>query len=545
MVAVRTSGRWLELVTPRTLRRARRIMDRDGDHAGVPAAAPGVTMSACISRSLITSCLALATARGVLAQPTAGGFDPFPGGTAAQYHFNLERNFFKSPDGEAEARRDLVGRLTELGKLQSGATGSAVDLLRVLRLQDSLLRDVNRHVAYLQLRAAADTRQASAEEAASILGAMADVRFAAVDSLLAALPRATLAGFEQARPELKRYEFAIGNARRRAAHRLDGAGERVLATTAPLATGWGASLFSAAPGVKDFGSVHTAQGDLSVARDLNAIATNPDRAVRREGYLLNQAGLALHRETYAAILVDGAAARNAIARLRGYTDYAGESYGDRYLNRPQVVELLDSVAAAAALNKRVEQLFVEHYRAMFGFDTVHTWDLTLPESGSVTPRFTAAQASRAVVEATKVLGARYTAELSRLLDPANGRLDIAPGPYRASRQGFSTGFVGFPSMFFQGTFGGYLSDVVTLAHESGHAVQDMLLDSSGVLPRYASGPAYFTESLAGLSELLVLRHLYNTAPDQGHKVLYLEQLIRQGAEVFRTGWQSRLEQQLF
>ena len=89
-------------------------------------------------------------------------------------------------------------------------------------------------------------------------------------------------------------------------------------------------------------------------------------------------------------------------------------------------------------------------------------------------------------------------------------------------------------MFYQGAFGGYLEDVVTLAHESGHAVQNMLMTANGVLPRYAFGPAYFTESFAGLSELLLLEHLYRTAADKPHRLVYLQRLITQAAEVFRT-----------
>ena len=173
------------------------------------------------------------------------------------------------------------------------------------------------------------------------------------------------------------------------------------------------------------------------------------------------------------------------------------------------------------------------------------WDLWLPEPGLALPRFTIVEATQLVQEATKPLGEGYSRELAQLLDPANGRLDVAPGPHKANRQGFSAGLVGFPSMFYQGTFGGHVEDVVTLAHESGHAVQNMLMTSNDVLPRYASGPAYFTESFAGLSELLVLEHLYRHAPDRQRKIFYLRRLINQGAEVFRTGWESRVEQELF
>src|SRR5262249_1284601 len=87
--------------------------------------------------------------------------------------------------------------------------------------------------------------------------------------------------------------------------------------------------------------------------------------------------------------------------------------------------------------------------------------------------------------------------------------------------------------------------VVTLAHESGHAVQNMLMTANGVLPRYANGPGYFTESFAMFCELLLLHHLYETAPDKAHKIFYLQRLVTQGAGVFKNGWESLLEQQLF
>ena len=87
--------------------------------------------------------------------------------------------------------------------------------------------------------------------------------------------------------------------------------------------------------------------------------------------------------------------------------------------------LLNALADAADVNKRAEKMIFDHCRTIFGLHTVHVWDLFLPESGMPAPRFTIAQASQAVLGGTKLLGERYTAELTKLLDPTNGRLDIA------------------------------------------------------------------------------------------------------------------------
>ena len=472
-------------------------------------------------------------------------FNPFPGGSAARYHFDLARNFFSSPAEELAGRETLGPRLDRLAQMSRNLPQSANGILAALALEDSLDLEVSRHATYLELRYYADTRQGEALRSASRLQDTAGSSQAAFDSALAALPSATLVRLEGQQPGLRRYRFAIERGQRAAGRRLTPEGERVYRALAPLATGWGGEIFSQTLSATDFGTVHTSAGPLSVSRDFVALVTDPDPRVRREAYLRNEAGLEGRREVYATVLTRTAAALTTAARLRGYSDFVAQSYAERFLDRGQVQRMLDALGAAAGVNKRIEQAMSAHRRAVFHLDTIHVWDQWLLEPDVPLPRFTIAEASRLVLEATRPLGPAYGRELASLLDPANGRLDVAPGPFRANRQGFSAGLVGFPSMFYQGAFGGYLEDVVTLAHESGHAVQNMLMTSNRVLPRYAFGPGYFTESFAGLSELLLLEHLYRSAADTPHRRVYLQRLITQAAEVFRSGWESALEQQLF
>jgi oligoendopeptidase F len=132
-----------------------------------------------------------------------------------------------------------------------------------------------------------------------------------------------------------------------------------------------------------------------------------------------------------------------------------------------------------------------------------------------------------------------------LLDPKNGRLDIGPAPYRTDRPGFATGLVGYPSFFFQGSFNGFVDDAVILVHEAGHAVQNMLMDRRGVLPRYANGPSYFTESYAALNELLLLEHLYRSSTSANTRIYYLERLLDQTADLFRNGAEALFEHRVY
>jgi len=472
-------------------------------------------------------------------------FDPFPNGDSAAFHLDLGRNFFSSARGEENSRINLLTRLRAFASRSNAALRSPAALLQTFKTQDALNQEAIRHLAYHELRFYSDTRNAESMKAATEFRIELANSFNGFDSAAAKLPAATFDAFQRSLPELSKYQFYVEGLRRRASRQLGSEAESVLEAVAPLATDWGPSLYFATLASTDFGVVHTKSLDLSVARDYLAIEANSEAEVRKQGFQKNQAGLFVHRTTYATILARQADALNKLSRQRHYADYAEESYGDRFLDRKSVLNLLQMLAASAGVNKQIEGLINDHIAKVHGLGVVHPWDTMLPEPGMEVPRFTAREAVRIVKEAMKPLGDDYQQELSSLLDPSNGRLDIAPSPNKANRQGFSTGFVGFPSVFFQGRFGGYLDDVVTLAHESGHAVQNMLMTRHGVLPRYATGPAYFTESFAGLCELLVLDYLYAHAPDQAHHAYFLQWLTSQGAEVFRAAWESMLEQEIF
>lgn len=135
--------------------------------------------------------------------------------------------------------------------------------------------------------------------------------------------------------------------------------------------------------------------------------------------------------------------------------------------------------------------------------------------------------------------------MARLLDPANGRLDMAPGPNRSPRPGFSTGSVGYPSVFYQGRYEGYLPDVTIFAHEAGHAVQNALMERNGVSALNAFGPSYFTESFAGFTELLLADHLYRTAPDPAARLYYLQAFLDRATALFGNARASHFEQALY
>jgi len=490
-----------------------------------------------LSRASFIAGLALiASATAVASQPA---FDPFPGATAQQYRFDLKRNFFPSPAAEEAERAALLARAARLAAAHPDAGGSAAALERLLLAADSIQRLAGKHFAYLSLRANVDTRDVAAATAGNALTDSLGRALAFLGPALAAIPEDALRRYAAERPGITPFLFAI---------RQSGRGARPSEAAAAVAaemTGWQPALFWSLIGEIQWGTVQAPEGALDVRRQGNQIANHPERAVREAGFRANQRGRAQHRGSSALLLVGNVNSRNALAKLRGFQDYPEEYYGGLFLRTDDVRQLLRALGSRGATNRRYERARVAHLRRTAGIDTVHVWDLTLPEPGMEVPRFTVPEASRAIQQSLAVLGPGYARPLAELLDPRNGRLDMVARENRVTRPGFSTGSVGFPSMFFQGQYEGYLPDVVIFAHEIGHGVQNGLMDAHGVAAANAGGPSYFTESFAGFTELLVTDWLYRTAPDRARKIYYLQAFLDRAAEVFDNARASAFEQALY
>ena len=91
-----------------------------------------------------------------------------------------------------------------------------------------------------------------------------------------------------------------------------------------------------------------------------------------------------------------------------------------------MVAFLDSLADTADVNKRIERAVIDHRRRTYSLDTVQVWDLWLPELSVALPHSRSWRQYNWFRRQPSHWG-RATRELAQLLDPANGRLDVA-GP---------------------------------------------------------------------------------------------------------------------
>jgi oligoendopeptidase F len=435
--------------------------------------------------------------------------------TAAEpYHLDFSR-MFASPEAE---KADRVVLARELEALQTMRGSVADHLFAALESRDAVRVRVARHAMYLYLRHAVDTRDEQSLRDDDALEADADAKSAFVNDEILAISDERLAQLMAAQPKLAARRYELESIRRWRPHTLSEPEEKLWASMAPAALNWQYDLWEK-------------------LRARSAAPIGQNEAAFRQRW----AELAKDRDLYAFALLRLASSRNALARLRHFDDGAAWSYFGRGLTRASVKSLLERVAANAEVYKRYQRLRAEHVRQTMGYAETNVWDLGARPAGNAPPRFTIDEARRAILEATAPLGEEYAAQLRALLDPANGRMDIVPGPHRKSG-GFSQGTLGTQSVFFAGGFTGSYNDVRVLAHESTHAVQRQLMDAGRVPMAYTSGPSYLAEAMAIFNELLLADAMATRTNDP----FYLEQFLDgKGMAAFSIAPEAELEEAVY
>ena len=471
-------------------------------------------------------------------------FEPIPANVVSNYRFDLARNFFASPEIEKNERRKFYAPLKELEKLKGKATSSADTLYQALRLYDQVEAEFRIHSLYLVLRYAIDTKQIASAEDEDNLRAELRTRRRFLQQEILQLDNQTLARFFAQKPELKEYTFAIENIRRSKSHTLSTKEEELLFATASLAAGWQGDFYRQAVSRINFGTIHTANGDLDVARQSGEIENNPDRKVREEGFKKNLAGYASERNLFAFALIRLVRANDKIARLRNYKDAPDENYFASYLTTERVKNLYEQLAQQSEINKRFERAVVNRVKKTTGYEDVNNWDINAPRANLKPVRFGIAETSKIIQAALEPFGKEYGSTLASLLDPANGRIDIVPGENRLPASFAST----YPvphSIFYTSNYEGYYLDLMKLGHEAGHAVQGDLMRNNRVPYIYARGPAYFTESFAIFNEMLISDYLYTNEKDETRHAFYLEQFLDRTLKIYDAVTFADLEQKIY
>ncbi len=406
-------------------------------------------------------------------------------GSATEYQIDQAR-YFPSPTAELESRTKVTA---DAQAFLASATPGSTQAMRVwLQSYDVLLERLERHDIYVYLRAEENDQDTVDAKADAALGALDDRLEDRVVEAAQLLGRERIERMTQ-ESSLAQFRYLLKDALARAAHRLTASESRVV--------------------------------DLAIAPVLDTAAASY-RALRK-----SSGSIESRQDAYAALLVSIAAARNGVARVRGFSGASEASYFDKSIPPESVERTLRAVGQSPA--------YAGYLRVA----------ALAPDPEFSPPPREIADAIPVILAAEQPMGEEYASAYAALLDPQNRRLEICTAT-NCDDAGFSLGFAGVESAVFFGGYGGSLSNVRAIAHESGHAVHRQFMSRSQRIAAYNQGPAFMFESFAVFNELLLLDHLYQSAKSRAQRAYYLRYFLKDATfQVFGSAIETELESSIY
>jgi oligoendopeptidase F len=426
--------------------------------------------------------------------------------------------YFSSAAAEAHNRAELHRQIEPMVKVLSIApTGS---LSGALDHAEALIAALQTHAAFLKVETLEDTQDQAAKSARDQVATDEGVLEAAMDSRLNKVPVSSV-------PSLGRYAFLASTAQREASHDLSPDAEHYRKAV-----------------------IDPAEQNIADAYDrLDARLKSPtgissqDTAVRRSAIQERDATYDLAAPEEATLLAEIVDLENRDAVAEGYRNAADRKYQELGLDDNIVSKTLAAVMAEAPAYQAYEKLLADHAATKLEISSVLSSEVELA-SAHATP-IPLDEARQMILAALQPLGADYNGRFAQLLDPANGRLDLAGGAHRA-HAGTSISAYGAPTALYYSGYDGSLSGVSKIAHEGGHAIHRELMNASGIPIYQRSGPNYVFEGFAIFNELLLLDHAAETATTSQAKQYALEHLLSKiSLELFVSAEETAFERDLY
>lgn len=418
---------------------------------------------------------------------------------------------------DLQALRRTVRDLEELTQHLTG--DSAALLKRGLTLQEQLQKLAEKLLCYAELRQAACTTDAEAgSKIGKIMGVYSDsaAPVAAFEGWLAAIP--DLDSLIASDPLFEEYRFILERKKLGSLHLLPGIGEKVMAKLKISGSNAWAELQQYLTSTVKV-TYRGEEINLSAVRNL---AYSAEAEVRKDAY---EAELACYR----AIEDSVAYALNSLkletlneCELRGYESPLARTLEQSNMEK----KTLDAMFAAIDRKLPMFRRYLKAKAHALGHENGLPWyDLFAPMGKSST-RFTTQNARDYLVE----LFSHFDEELSDMVARAFDEewIDFYPRSGKAGGA-FCSGVSCIGQSRILTNFDGTLGDVVTLAHELGHAFHNQCIADHRPLNHDYSMPV--AETASTFNECVVMNHAIAQAADDAEKLNLIESQLQDVTQI--------------
>ena len=431
-------------------------------------------------------------------------------------------DLYPSDESWEQALSALTARQAEAAAFAGKLGESGETLCAFLHLVEDVDGQSELLANYAMRKADQDTRNATYQAmVGKLMGVLTAVgaAFSFATPEIMAIPEEALEGFYKAAPGLERYRRYLNNERRRKAHTLSAAEERLLAAAGEMAnapeTVFGSFLnadMRYPDAVDSEGKPHALSQSTFVP-----LEESGDRALRKSAYENLYNTLGGMRNTAAGLLDAQNKQQKFFAEARKYGS-AREAAMDR-TNVP--VSVYDNLIEAVHRNMDKMHRYVRLRKKLLGVDELHFYDVYTPLLKDEPAKIPFAQAKQTVYDALYPLGDGYRAILKEGFE--NRWIDVYEN--QGKRGGaYSAGTKVHPFVLLN--YSGSLDSQFTLAHEMGHALHSYLsnkhqnqIDSDYVI--------FVAEVASTCNEALLMEYLLKKTTDKKERVFLINHFLDQ------------------
>lgn len=429
---------------------------------------------------------------------------------------------------DAAWEQDLVkarGYAEKIASYKGLLSTDSAKLLEYLRLDDDMTVVLEALVNYAQRRNDEDTRDAKYQDMVSRMEMLfVDISGASafVTPELLSIGDETMERFFREQPEMELYRLCIDRVRRRRAHILSEAEERIMALTGEM-TGSPDNIFSMFNDAdlkfpdatdKDGNKHQVTHGSYIPLMHSN------DRELRKSAFESLYGVYENFRNTSAAVLSSQVKCLTFRARARNY-----ENTLQAALDGNEVpVEVYKQLIEAVHENMHYMYKYVKLRKKLLGVDELHAYDLYAPIVSDIEVKIPFEQAKQEVYDSLAPMGEDYRAIFSQGIKER--WIDVYENEGKRSGA-YSAGARVHPYVLLNHK--DTLDSEFTLAHEMGHAIHSYLSNKNQPVV-YADYVIFVAEVASTCNESLLMQHLLKITTDKKRRAYLINYFLEQ----FRT-----------
>lgn len=418
--------------------------------------------------------------------------------------------------------RGLLPRIASFAGRLGESAGVLLDFMK-LQEETSLLTDAIGH--YAMRRSDEDARVSKYQAMVSnMMSAYVELGAAASFATpeLMAIPDETMEQFYADCPDLERYRRYLDDIRRRRAHVLTPAEEKLLASAGEMASAPDTiyGMFNDAD--VTFPDAIDSEGNRHPLSQGTYISymESPDRALRKSAFENLYHTYGSYKNTISAVLAAQVKQLQFFAQARKYGSSLEASLDETNVPVSVYMNLIEAVHQ----NMDKMHRYVKLRKKLLGVDELHMYDLYTSLVDGVDNKVSIDEAKQNVYEALAPLGEDYRRILKEGFD--SRWIDVYENAGKRSGA-YSAGAKVHPYVLLN--FTGTLDSQFTLAHEMGHALHSYLSNKTQT-PLDAEYVIFVAEVASTCNEALFMEHQLAKTKDKKERAY----LINYFMEQFRT-----------